>query len=144
MRAVLGACETNARNLGGEKETVDTMKLVARVNGRLQVVCDARFYMGRSSNASTVQCALWVHGANNYHTSGKGTAGGWGYHKLSSALGQAIRNADIKLYGCPYGANPNDTDREAHIDGVGEDAMRGALLAIAMAAGADTTEYLFV
>lgn len=65
--------------------------------------------------------ALWVNTPNGIHTQGTGKAGGGGYCKASSAAGQAIRNAGFTL--------------EKRIDGVGESAIREALLAMADALG---------
>jgi hypothetical protein len=55
------------------------------------------------------------------NTSGSAKAGGYGYHKGSVALEYAIQNAGFTLSG--------------RIGGVGESAMREALLAIATAIG---------
>ena len=127
MKATLKTPDArNARNLGGKLETVSTMKLVCLHDGKLTTACDARFYMARSADgASPVQCVLWTP-----VTSGYGRATGYGYHKDSAALSAAIESAGFEL----------DTD----IPGVGGDAMRSALLAIAQACGIDTTVHLFV
>lgn len=150
MRAKLPDVETsNARNYGDDKETIAERKIVARIGGKLRIVCDARFYMGRSSSASVVYCALWVHGKDKWF-SGKGSAGGYGYHKQSAALEEAIRSAGIEVYGANYAHSdsreaPNFKNR-AHIGGCGDSSMDEALLAIARAIGADITEdkYLIV
>lgn len=138
MKATLPAEEkSNARNMGREKETVSTYKVVGKLpKGRLQVICEARMYMGRSSSASTVYCSLWVHGEK--YTSGRGQAGGYGYHKESQALSDAIKSAGIKLHGTAYAHTDETIDfhKEADIGGVGETAMNTALIAIARAAGA--------
>lgn len=59
--------------------------------------------------------SVWVHGDSG--CAGHGTAGGYGYHRPSAALQEALTSAGIKL------AQP--------IDGYGEQAMEDALLAIA-------------
>lgn len=139
----------NARNMANDKETVDRLQVVARnARGELQVIADARFYMGRSRSASTVYCSLWVwnHGAN-VDISGHGRAGGYGYHKRSAALQSAINSAEIKLWGSPYDSedeNTGGTPERASIGGCGDSAMRSALLAIAREARADCSEYLIV
>lgn len=63
---------------------------------------------------------LWVN-AEPVHTQGSGTAGGGGYCKASAAAGHAISNAGFTL----------DKD----INGVGIDAIREALKAIAVEIG---------
>lgn len=137
MRAKFdGLHASNARNYSGEKETINTLQVIGRVNGELRTVCTARFYMGRSRTASTVYCALWVDGPG--YCSGKGTAGGYGYHKQSAALADAIRSAGITLTGANYAHMPEKLDfkKPAHIGGCGGGSMNTALKAIARAAGA--------
>jgi hypothetical protein len=96
----------------------DTDKRGARVAVAL---VDCQLYMGRSSGASTVYCVLWIHHAGVYAT-GTGMAGGYGYDKQSAAVASAINSAGITL--------------ARSISGVGPDAVRSALLAIADYMGA--------
>lgn len=78
----------------------------------------------------TAYCALWVnHGSR--HGMGAGKAGGYGYHKPSAALGNAIHDAGITLTGDVYGREK--TDKPASIKGVGDSAMQEACEAIARA-----------
>lgn len=77
-----------------------------------ETIAEARFYW--SSSFETCYCCLWVHGDN--YTAGSGKAGGYGYHKESAALAEAIKAAGIKL------------DRD--ISGRGSEAMREAMEAI--------------
>lgn len=84
--------------------------------GAAKTVVDARVYGTGTLNTA----CLWVSTAD-MHTSGSGKAGGYGYHRQSAALGVAIENAGFSL--------------SSRIDGVGDDAMREALLAIARAVG---------
>ena len=72
-----------------------------------------------STGGSNTAC-LWVN-AGDVHTSGSGSAGGYGYHRPSAAAHEAIHNAGFTL------ARP--------IDGVGNDAIREAVLAIARGLG---------
>lgn len=135
---------SNART-PDNKELVETLNVVGKKDGQLHNFVTARFYMGRSASASVVYCCLWVHGKDCY-PSGKGSAGGWGYHKQSAALADAIRSAGIELYCSPYAHPVNGEDmaawkkqertQRAHIGGCGEGSMIAALEAIAKAAGA--------
>jgi len=127
------------------KEITNTLNVYTVVKGEIKEVITARFYMGRSASASVVYCCLWI----NNVCSGKGNAGGYGYHKESAALQAALTSAGIELYGTPYksGAqkteehyNPNTKQLETtpisykktcHIDGCGDTAMRDALTDIA-------------
>jgi hypothetical protein len=90
----------NAKNLGGNKETVDRYLSIAKLktapDGNFMTVIDARFYMGRSSSASVVYCSVWIN-CYGYTTSGHGSAGGYGYDKISAALGEALESAGVVL-----------------------------------------------
>ena len=152
MQAIIRSNESNGRNYADTKETTHELRVIARRSsnaayeaGKLCEVVTARFYMGRSRNASTVYCSVWVH-CEGIHTAGHGTAGGWGYHKNSAALSAALSNAGIELWGSPYDKEDEDTQKgeRAHISGCGDSAMRSALLAVARATGADCSEYLIV
>lgn len=93
--------QSNGYNYGRDKELTAAYSIIGKVNGELREVVVARCYMGRSSSASVVYCSLWVH-AGELHCSGKGSAGGYGYHKPSAALQDAISSAGVELYGSPY------------------------------------------
>lgn len=126
----------NGRNYGGEKEMIDTYNAVILHKGELLQPVTVRWYMGRSSKASTVYCSIWVYG-KGIHVAGHGSAGGYGYCKRSAALADALRSAGIELYGDQYGRD-NSTARlrkSASISGVGMDACRSAIEAICKALG---------
>lgn len=100
-----------------DKELVHAYKLVVYDHEHhlfLQPV-DLRFYMGRSSNSSIVYACLWVYG-NDLYLTGYGTAGGYGYHKQSAAFEGALASCDIEL--------------SERISGVGDEAIRSAIMAI--------------
>jgi len=155
MKAKIISQNSNALQ-PSNKETVNVLNVVGTHKGEVINPVTARFYMGRSSSASVVYCNLWVHGphSSNLHTSGRGSAGGGGYHKESAggggyhkesaALQEAITSAGIELYGSAYWpprkgeAAKNERPAKkniCHIGGVGSSAMETALLAIARAAG---------
>ena len=151
MKAKITNQARNAINYGGQKETLSRFVVMDKTGKEF---VDCRVYMSRSRSASTVYASIWVHG-NGVYTSGKGSAGGYGYHKESAAIQDAITSAGIELYGdvyesshCwNYGENRENTPTEiaafkrrlakerACIGGVGESAVKTALLAIAKAAG---------
>lgn len=144
MKAIISKPGTsNGYNYSRDKELVSAYSVIGKINGEMREIVTARCYMSRSSSASVVYCSLWVH-AGNIYCSGKGSAGGYGYHKESAALQEAISSAGIELYGSPYrGATFDTPDAKrkamktmAHIGGCGSDSMREALEAIAKAAGA--------
>lgn len=115
--------QSNGKNMAPDKETIKVIKVVGVLDNHIRTLVEARFYMGRSRNSSTVYASFWVHGGD--YLAGHAKAGGWGYHKQSAALGSAIRNAGITL--------------DASIDGVGEAAMQDALVAIAAEVFPDAT-----
>ena len=117
MKATMGKNVSNAVNYKGQKELVKSYNVITDT---LREIIMARCYMGRSASASTVYASIWIN-ASDVHTSGKGKAGGYGYHKESAAIAAAIESAGIAL----------DTD----ISGVGNSAILDALTAIANALG---------
>ena len=152
MEAIIREPNSNGRNYADTKETIQELQVVARRSktsaydaGKLFVPVVARFYMGRSRNASSVYCSIWVNG-EGIHTAGHGTAGGYGYHKTSAALSSALSSAGIELWGSPYDGENDHTEngQRAYIGGCGDQAMRSALLAVARATGADCSEYLII
>lgn len=139
----------NGKMLDGKKEQTDYINVVAmqpakRWNGsewvaqsRLCNPITVRCWMGRSSNAHTVYCSIWVRTTEGDQYAGHGNAGGYGYHRTSAALQAAIDSAGIELFGLVCGNRDEkpDISKRAYIDGVGEQAMREALEAITRAAG---------
>ena len=117
MKATMGKNVSNAVNYKGQKELVKSYNVITDT---LREIIMARCYMGRSSSASTVYASIWIN-ASGIYTSGKGKAGGYGYHKESAAVAEAIKSAGITL----------DTD----ISGVGDGAIKESLEAIANALG---------
>lgn len=88
------------------------ISILDRDTGKEIVICRT-YYPG-----TVAYCCLWIHGPGE-HGSGAGKAGGYGYHKESAALQEAIGRAGIRL------SEP--------IDGRGDSAMDDALEAIARA-----------
>ena len=149
MKAIISKPDQFNASQPRNKEQVNELKVLTVKKGEISEIITARFYMGRSAQASVVYCCLWVPGK----CSGYGTAGGYGYHKESAALQAAINSAGIELYGTPYKAGKQraeiklsydpekkeytqterkiDYSRKAHISGCGETAMTDALTDIA-------------
>lgn len=119
----------NAKNMNGEKELVQRIIIVDDAGSKRQIV-DCRLYMGRSRNASAVYCSIWANGhINNERVwiNGHGKAGGYGYHKASAAMQNAITAAGFTL--------TDDNGDSMSISGRGDEAMRDAALAIAAVLG---------
>lgn len=119
MKAKIKELVSNAVNYGVKKELIKTYNVVSNA---LKELITVRCYMGRSANASVVYASIWVHGPEHF-TSGTGKAGGYGYHKSSAAIGDAIKSAGIEL--------------SKDIEGVGDGAIHEALSAIAETMGYD-------
>ncbi len=117
MKATIGKQVSNAVNYGDKKELIKTFNLIT---DELKEIITVRCYMGRSASASTVYASIWIN-APGYHSSGRGNAGGYGYHKESAAISAAIESAGITL--------------DQSIEGVGNTAIEDALKAIAAALG---------
>lgn len=143
LKAVFTGEMSNGINYGNKLETVGGYKLVDKKSET--VVVDCRLYTGRSRDASQVKATIWVTLSDaktpetwEYsHTSGTGTAGGYGYDKESTAIADAIESAGIELYGTAYHRHGENVDfkKRVHFGGVGVTATRLALLAIAYSAG---------
>lgn len=135
MKAKFENPQENARNLSGAKETISTYNVIACREGEPRELITVRCYMGRSNQASTVYASIWVHGEK--YCSGHGSAGGYGYHKESQAIEEAIHSAGITLWGSPClnRGKTEDLKKRAYIGSVGEAAVDSALQAIARAMG---------
>ena len=120
MKATIKELADNGKNYGHKKELIQTFNVVTATSKGLKEIITVRCYMGRSANASVVYASIWVT-APDYHGSGTGKAGGYGYHKPSAAIGDAIASAGIGL--------------SKDISGVGNGAIAEALGAIAEAMG---------
>lgn len=137
LKAVLPTKEiANGKNHSGKKELISYRTLLTVLpNGEIKELAEIRCWMGRSSSASTVYASVWVH-SPEFWISGTGRAGGYGYHKESAAVAEALDSAGIKLFGSAYhGRQEVDMEKEAYIHGVGDAAIDLALLAIGAALG---------
>jgi len=138
-----------------DKEHLSTYKIIDKKTEK--TIIDCRVSCSRSRNSSSVYCDLWISNIlkipknadytvtiqgvgyettyNTTELSGQGVAGGYGYDKESSAVGSAISDCGVELYGSPYphhSDNPNFKKR-AYIGGTG--CHESALLAIAYTCG---------
>ena len=116
MKAKLIKPYSNARNYSGKKELTNSYQLIVSTSDGPKEVIDARCWMGRSNQSSVVYAAIWVTGKGQCY-SGRGIARGYGYHKASAAIDEAIYSAGIKL--------------SNSISGVGDGAIERAFRAIA-------------
>lgn len=101
-----GKCFFNSLSIISLADTPDAS------GGRMPLRIEARFYGTGSQNT----CCLWIHSAPLY-TQGSGKAGGYGYHRPSAAFEAAANAAGFTF--------------SEGVSGVGESAVREALLAMA-------------
>lgn len=96
-------------------------KLKSYTNWAELVTC--LIWMSKSADgAGPVYCSVWITDPNGVlNTSGRGVATGYGYHKCSQALEEALENAGVQL---PF-----------NIGGRGDTTMTDAFLAIAKKLG---------
>jgi hypothetical protein len=129
---------TNAKNFGGEKETIGTLNVIGLKKGELKNIITVRWYTGRSKSASVVYCSLWAHG-DGVHISGRGAASGYGYHKESAAFQAALESSGVELYVDEmdqYGKDAKDNKgKRCFVDGYGDAAIERACQALAHALG---------
>lgn len=153
LKAVFTEERSNAKNYGNEKEKVSQYLILDKKTECVAVDC--RVYMGRSASASTVYVSVWINLQKDKKpahweyagTSGTGNASGYGYHKESAAVESALESAGVQLFGEVYSAAvPTDPKerakykrdimkKRAYIGGVGDSAIKKALLSVAHAAG---------
>lgn len=149
MRAILPTTEISNAMQPRDKETINAWVALTNTKDGIKELVTVRWYMGRASSASVVYCCIWVHG-QSFWISGKGQAGGYGYHKSSAAFQDAITSAGIKLVGSPYHGTKvvyekwdgekrvqrkQDFKRECSIAGCGDTASEDAIKAICEALG---------
>ena len=117
---------TNAINYNGKKELLQRYVVIVKDetkkdHKRWQEIIDVRCWTSHNADGSApLYASIWIHDPK-IELSGRGCARGCGYHKPSEAIGEAIADAGITL--------------RYSISGVGNNAVRYALYAIAAAIG---------
>lgn len=116
---------SQARNARDKQALIHQYTVLGIIDGEIRSLAESRIYMSASRSAERMTAILWVHGAN--YACGSGYAGGYGYHKPSAAVGNAIDAAGFEL------------DRH-FIGGGGDSVLIDALKAVALAAWPDVDE----
>lgn len=97
------------------------------------------YFSPRGSSMQPVRAAIWVRPAQSgaVWRSGRGSAGGCGYHKESQAIADAVSSAGIELYGKPvhYGCDLVGIKARFYFGGTGSSGYEEIFKAIARAAG---------
>lgn len=105
-------------NVNYRKENGGFIREIIGLNNEGGPVVHARIYHPGKQGDAPTYCALWIHDRKG--SSGTGKANGYGYHKASAALAEAITNAGYDL--------------SEDIDGRGDSAMAEAVKALTIAA----------
>lgn len=105
-----------------------------------EAVCVRTYYVSRGSGMQPVRACIWIRPADKGDPwrSGKGSAGGCGYHKESAAIDDAISSAGVALYGrAPWSRDTGRVDYSKRFDfgGTGSSGYQAVFEAIARAAG---------
>lgn len=122
LKANISAMRETSKDMPRKDQLTQEIAVIDPATGRAIVKC--RIYIPNS----VAYCCLWISAPDCYGR-GAGKVGGYGYHKPSAALQDAIDDAGITLHGDVYGRESHS--RRAYIDGVGDSAMVAALEAIA-------------
>jgi hypothetical protein len=96
-------------------ELVNDIRVLVNTKGGIIEPVSCQVKMGRSASATVVHAAVWIAG-NGHYAQAHDTANGGGYCKVSSAIAGALTKAGVEL--------------SERISGVGEEAVREALIAI--------------
>lgn len=99
------------------------MILSVNDKGSIDKKISLRLYRSQATNTA----CIWISGAGEM-LSGSGSAGGYGYNRMSAACEDAINNAGFKL--------------SEQIGGVGESAVKEALYAIADTMGWNKPQFM--
>lgn len=89
-----------------------------------ETICVRTYFNPRGTGMQPVRACVWlrpaVHGAD--WRSGKGSAGGCGYHKESQAIADAFTSAGVTLYGhaAPRADDKLDMKKVFYFGGTGE------------------------
>lgn len=113
--------------------------LVAFDTGEMREVITVRVYFNsRGSGMQPARACVWIHspkGSGTEWRSGRGSAGGCGYHKESQAIAEAVDACGVHLFGDPYAREKTDMKRRFYFGGTGSSAYADIFKAIAHAAG---------
>lgn len=116
-----------------------TGSLVAMRKGELCEVITVRTYFNpKGSGMQPVRASVWINPADGGEwRSGRGDAGGCGYHKESAAIAEAVSAAGVRLFGrlYRYRDEPVDMKQPIHFGGTGSGGYADIFKAIARAAG---------
>lgn len=123
MKAKIDLTKTgsNACNFQGDKDLLASYTVVAKTKKGFSEPITARVWRSYNADgAAPLYAAVWIS-SEDFQLSGAGKAIGYGYHKASTAIADALQTAGVIL----------DED----ISGRGDSAIRNALTATAKVLG---------
>lgn len=130
QRVVSFEPQSNGKNYGGEKEMISAISVIGLKGSTARELITVRIHCTKSHGRN--YASIWIHGGHgdkgNLYGAGHGWAGGYGYHRVSAAVSDALNSAGVKL--------------SHDIAGVGDEAIRTALEALAAHLGYNRTLYV--
>jgi hypothetical protein len=140
VRATFSAtAQENARM--PDTPMVSAWSFVVKHGGELrEAVCIRTYYAQRGTGMQPIRACVWIRPAekNANYRSGKGSAGGCGYHKESQAIEEAFSSAGVSFYGrAPWSRDESRVDwkKRFYFGGTGGSGYRDVFEAVARAAG---------
>jgi hypothetical protein len=141
IRATIGKANPRAEAQQPTTPMVGAGSLVAMRDGQMVEVITVRTYFSaKGTGMQPVRACVWVKPATpgGEWFTGRGSAGGCGYHKESAAIADAVSAAGFELWGNPYSSgrdeNP-DMKKRFHFGGTGSSAYEEIFKAIGRAVG---------
>ena len=141
IRATLGAPDPKREAQQPPTPMVGAGSLIVTHKGELTEAITVRtYYAARGTGMQPVRACIWVKPADRslQWFTGRGSAGGCGYHKESAAIAEAVGAAGITLYGVLYPRHDTgriDYTKLVHFGGTGSSGYPDIFKAIARAAG---------
>lgn len=139
VKASFGPVPKNSNAEQPKTPLVGAGSLIAMRNGELKDVITVRtYYASAGTGMQPVRACVWVNPADGSEwRSGRGSAGGCGYHKESAAIAAAVSACGISLHGSLYNYRNEPVDMKRSIDfgGTGSSGYADVFKAIARAAG---------
>lgn len=106
----------------------------------IEAICVRVYFNERGNGLQPVRACVWIkapRASGLDWATGRGSAGGCGYHKESSAIADAVSNAGVLLFGDPYARNADGSrnGKPLYFGGTGSSGYEIIFKAIAKARG---------
>lgn len=119
----------------GEQPSTPMVGAGSLVVGGKEVIT-VRTYYGKGNGMQPVRACIWIRGAESWRT-GRGSAGGCGYHKESAAIENALDNCGVQLWGKLYRYSDSKISYKNRVrfGGTGSSGYEDVFKAVARAMG---------